>query len=153
MYSLEPLLNFLEHQSIKKSLELAKNYLEKAEYETAIAYATIALEIALALSKITNVGHRDIFVTSHQPRDENKLDVDTEVLQCLVLGIDYIEYRRYRRMAGYYHSNLDKIHQKSRALEPCNNLKAANYAIEYCIKTIETIQNTVIKINTIPDFE
>lgn len=154
MTFIQPVLTFLEHPQIKESIKLAKESLEKTEYERAIAYATVALDIALSLSKITNLGHHEIFVTSHQPQCEKKtIDVDTEVLQCSVLGINYIEYIRYRRIAGYYYPNLSAIQPKHGALESCNNLKAANYAIQYCISTIATIQNTVRKINSIPDFE
>lgn len=120
----------------------AEKFMQQERYLEVIAYATAGLQIILNRAKEDGV---------------NNSSELNEITICYYLGIDIEQYVRYRKMAGYwspkasgrepYQTSGLFSHQIEPELEPEFDKKDAEISLNYCVKTIVSIEETLDRFN------
>ena len=116
----------------------AEKFMQQERYLEVIAYATAGLQIILNRAKEDGV--------------TNSAELN-EITICYYLGIDIEQYVRYRKMAGYWSPKASgrEPYQTSglfsHQIEPEFDKKDAEISLNYCVKTIVSIEETLDRFN------
>jgi hypothetical protein len=128
----------IQNELAREFLLKARNYMQQEKYLEVIAYATASLEVVL-----TDAKHEGF---------QSSVDLN-EIILCYYLGIDIEPYVRYRKMVGYWAPNASG----SAPYQPLGlfssqvklefDKKDAEVSLDYCTKTITSIEETLERFN------
>jgi hypothetical protein len=128
----------IQNELAREFLLTARNYMQQEKYLDVIAYATASLEVVL-----TDAKHEGF---------QSSVDLN-EIILCYYLGIDIEPYVRYRKMAGYWAPNASgSVPYQTLGLFSSQvklefDKQDAEVSLDYCTKTITSIEETLERFN------
>ncbi|TAK30630.1 MAG: hypothetical protein EPO21_18975 [Chloroflexota bacterium] len=146
------LTELVQNRQIKKYLVDAETALGKGNLVDAVEYASAGLQVAMNHAGEAIVWHKPRFTGQHYDDEylEDTLDRMKDVLSLAVLGLNYGDFMRYKRIVGAVFVRSDGSFQHPDMKEEIT-ARDAEFVVTYCIDTVVQIENAVGNLDVLAE--